>query len=268
MSELAARWRAIAARVAEAAERADRDPRDVTIVAVSKTHPAEAVVEAMAAGVTVCGENYVQELLAKQKALAALSAAPASSSSSVVAQPRWHFIGRLQRNKVKQLLGAVDLELLHAVDSVELARELGKRTAPGREQPFLLAVNLAGETTKSGVSEEAAAAVAAELAAIPNLAWRGLMTMPPPADDPEASRPVFAALATLRDRLQDQLGRALPYLSMGMSDDFEVAIACGATHVRIGTAIFGSRPRAAAAGSPDGSAEGSDDEVASVGPTG
>ena len=110
------------------------------------------------------------------------------------------------------------------------------------------------------MSEAGASAFAAELGAIPNLAWRGLMTMPPPADDPEASRPVFAALAALRARLQDQLGRALPYLSMGMSDDFEVAIACGATHVRIGTAIFGSRPRAAA--------EASDDEVPAVGPTG
>ncbi len=256
MSELAARWRAITARVAAAAERAGRDPRDVTIVAVSKTHPAEAITQAMAAGVEVCGENYVQELLAKQKALASLG----SASSSTTGQPRWHFIGRLQRNKVKQLLGAVDLELLHAVDSLELARELGKRTSAGRAQPFLLAVNLAGEATKSGVSEAGASAFAAELGAIPNLAWRGLMTMPPPADDPEASRPVFAALAALRARLQDQLGRALPYLSMGMSDDFEVAIACGATHVRIGTAIFGSRPRAAA--------EASDDEVPAVGPTG
>lgn len=274
MSELAARWRAIEARVATAAERAGRDPRDVTIVAVSKTHPAEAVVEAMAAGVAVCGENYVQELLAKQKALAALgsslasaSSPPLSPASSLAGQPRWHFIGRLQRNKVKQLLGAGPIELLHAVDSVELARELGKRTAPGGAQPFLLAVNLAGETTKSGVSDAGAAALAAELGAIPNLAWRGLMTMPPPSHDPEASRPVFAALAALRDRLQDQLGRALPYLSMGMSDDFEVAIACGATHVRIGTAIFGSRPRAIG-DATDASTGASDDEVAAVGPTG
>jgi PLP dependent protein len=248
VSELAARWRDISSRVAAAAERAGRDPSSVTIVAVSKTHPASAVAEAVAAGVTVCGENYVQELLAKQQALA-----PAAS-------PRWHFIGRLQRNKVKQIAGKGQVELIHAVDSLELARELGKRSAAaGAErvaQQFLLAVNLGGEATKSGVSEAGAAELAAELAAIPNASWLGLMTMPPPADDPEASRPVFAALAALRDRLQDQLGRPLPWLSMGMSDDFEVAIACGATHVRIGTAIFGGRPRP------------TEDQPPAVGPTG
>ncbi len=228
-SSLAERWRAVSGRVAAAAERAGRDPRDVTIVAVSKKHPIEAIAEAVAAGVTVCGENYVQELVAKQQ----VSPAP----------PRWHFIGRLQRNKAKQVAGAV--ELVHAVDSLELARELGKRSAAA-PQDILLAVNLAGEATKSGVTAEVAAQLAAELAAVAGVRWCGLMTMPPPAEDPEAGRPVFRALAALRARLQDQLGRPLPILSMGMSDDFEVAIAEGATHVRIGTAIFGSRPAAEA----------------------
>jgi PLP dependent protein len=232
---LAARWRAIGARVLAAAERAGRDPDDVTIVAVSKTHPIEAVAEAVAAGVLVCGENYVQELVAKQQ----LMPGP----------PRWHFIGRLQRNKARQVAGKV--ELVHAVDSLELARELGKRAAAeGQAQPFLLAVNLAGEASKSGVTAEGAAAIAAELAAVPALQWCGLMTMPPPADDPEASRPVFRALSELRRRLEDRLGRPLPMLSMGMSDDFEVAIAEGATHVRIGTAIFGGRPRPAEPADP------------------
>lgn len=237
---LAGRWRAISARVAAAAERAGRAPGDVTIVAVSKTHPASAVREAVAAGVAVCGENYVQELLAKQQELAAEGAA-----EGAIGAPRWHFIGRLQRNKVKQLAGKIDL--IHAVDSLELAREIGKRVLAGAEaQRVLLAVNLGGEASKSGVTAAQAQAIAAELSAVPNLAWCGLMTMPPPDDDAEAARPVFRALAALRERLQDQLGRALPALSMGMSGDFEVAIAEGATLVRIGTAIFGSRPAAEA----------------------
>jgi PLP dependent protein len=248
---VADRWRAISARVAAAAERAGRDPSDVCIVAVSKTHPASAVVQAIAAGVTVCGENYVQELLGKQQELTEL--APSAL--------RWHFIGRLQRNKVKQLAGKV--EMIHAVDSLELAREIGKRAAAvGEAQRALLAVNLGGESSKSGVTAAQALELAAELAAVPNLAWCGLMTLPPPDDEAEAARPVFRALAELRNRLQEQLGRALPVLSMGMSGDFEVAIAEGATHVRIGTAIFGSRPAAEPAGEAGSAAPGA------VGPVG
>ena len=151
---------------------------------------------------------------------------------------RWHFIGRLQRNKARLVAGRV--ALIHAVDTVELAEEIGKR-AGGAVQPILLAVNLGGEASKGGVAAEAAAAVATALAGVAGTSLDGLMTMPPPADDPEASRPHFVALRALRDRLADQLGRPLPVLSMGMSHDFEVAIACGATHVRIGTAIFGNR---------------------------
>lgn len=245
---IAERWRAISARVAAAAERAGRDPREVTIVAVSKTHPIEAVAEAVAAGVAVCGENYVQELVAKQQGMPG--------------PPRWHFIGRLQRNKARQVAGKV--ELVHAVDSLELARELGKRAPPGAPQAFLLAVNLGGEATKSGVTGEGAKAFAAELAAVPGLAWRGLMTMPPPADEPEAVRPVFLALAALRRRLEDQLGQPLPILSMGMSGDFEVAIACGATHVRVGTAIFGDRPR----GEAEAAGEAGESAGGAVGPVG
>lgn len=209
---IAERWRAIAARV----------DRAVTIIAVSKTHPASAVREALAAGATDFGENYAQELAGK---LAEVDGA------------RWHFIGRLQRNKVKLVAGKV--ACIHAVDSVELAEEIAKRA--GGAQSILMPVNLAGEATKGGVDEAGAHALARQLAAVPGVSLDGLMTMPPPADDPEASRPYFAGLAALRDRLQDELGRALPVLSMGMSHDFEVAIACGATHVRIGTAIFGSR---------------------------
>ncbi len=220
---IAEAWRAIDARVGAACDRAGRARSEVTLVAVSKHHPAAAIREALAAGATDLGENYAQELATKQAELAGVAA-------------RWHFIGRLQRNKAKLVAGRV--ACVHAVDSVELAEELARR-GPG--QSILLPVNLAGEASKGGVTAEAAPALARGLAAVTGAALDGLMTMPPPAESPEASRPYFEALRALRDRLQDELGRALPILSMGMSDDFELAIACGATHVRIGTAIFGRR---------------------------
>jgi PLP dependent protein len=232
---IAARWHAIQARVEAACDRAGRPGRDVTLVAVSKTQPAAAIREAFAAGARDFGENYAQELATKQAELASPAAAVAALASPAA---RWHFIGRLQRNKARLVAGRV--ALVHAVDSVELAEELARR-AGGVVQPILLAVNLAGEATKGGVTAEAAPALARALAAVAGTSLDGLMTMPPPSDDPEASRPCFDGLRALRDRLQDDLGRPLPALSMGMSHDFEVAIACGATHVRIGTAIFGSR---------------------------
>lgn len=225
MSSIAERWRDVRGRVDAACERAGRAPSDVTIIAVSKTHPAAAVREAAAAGATDFGENYAQELVAKR--------AECGESLSV----RWHFIGRLQRNKAKLVAGQV--ALVHAVESVELAAELGKRAAG--IQPILLAINAAGEETKGGVTAEQAGALARSIGSIQNVRLDGLMTMPPPAEDPGASRPYFEALRALRDRLVEELGIALPVLSMGMSGDFEVAIACGATHVRVGTAIFGAR---------------------------
>jgi len=221
---IAERWATIRARVDAACERAGRPPGDVTIVAVSKTHPAEAIRAAAAAGATDFGENYAQELAAKR---------------AECGDVRWHFIGRLQRNKAKLVAGQV--VLVHAVDTVELAEELAKR-ASGVLQPILISVNVGGEVTKGGVTEATAAEVARAISAVQGVRLDGLMTMPPPGDDPAASRPAFEALRALRDRLRDDLGLALPILSMGMSGDFEVAIACGATHVRIGTAIFGTRP--------------------------
>ena len=230
-ADIAGRWRAVAARVAAACERAGRSPAEVTIVAVSKTHPAEAVRAAAAAGARDFGENYAQELVAKQQAC---------GEAGELAGARWHFIGRLQRNKARLVAGRVDL--VHAVDSVELAEELARRAqGVGRTQPVLVAVNVAGEATKGGVAPDAAGALAAAIAKLPGVRLEGLMTMPPPSEDPEASRGSFLALRALRDRLQQELGVALPALSMGMSGDYEVAIACGATHVRIGTAIFGAR---------------------------
>ena len=220
---IAERWREISARVAAACERAGRVPGEVTIVAVSKTQPAEAVRAAAAAGARDFGENYAQELVAKRAACGDV---------------RWHFIGRLQRNKAKLVAGHV--VLVHAVDGAELAEELGRR-AGGIVQAVLISVNVAGEATKGGVAPEAAGPLAAAIAKLPGVRLDGLMTMPPPSDDPEASRAAFLALRALRDRLAQELGAPLPVLSMGMSGDFEVAIACGATHVRVGTAIFGAR---------------------------
>lgn len=225
---IAERWQAVRSNVAIACERAGRSPHEVTIVAVSKTHPASAVREAAAAGATDFGENYAQELAGKLGEV--------EPSLAI----RWHFIGRLQSNKAKLVAGKV--ALVHAVETETLAQELGKRA--GGVQPILLAVNLGGEATKGGVTAAGAAAIARALIATTNVRLDGLMTMPPPSDDPEASRPIFEELRALRDRLRDELGQPLPVLSMGMSGDYEVAIACGATHVRIGTAIFGHRPPA------------------------
>ena len=231
---IALRWSSVQARVALACERAGRSPSDVAIIAVSKTHPSDAIRAAFAAGASDFGENYAQELATK---LAEFDAAPLGLSTP--AQPvRWHYIGRLQRNKVKLVAGKV--ALIHAVDSLELAEEIGKR-AGAALQPILLAVNLGGELTKGGITAEAAPALARALAAVAGCSLDGLMTMPPPSDDPAASRPYFEQLRALRDQLQESLGRPLPVLSMGMSHDFEVAVACGATHIRVGTAIFGSR---------------------------
>ncbi|MBA3394955.1 MAG: YggS family pyridoxal phosphate-dependent enzyme [Deltaproteobacteria bacterium] len=224
MTDIADRWRTIRARVDAACAAAGRPTDSVTIIAVSKTHPAAAVRAAAAAGAIDFGENYAQELALKRP--------------DCPPELRWHFIGRLQRNKAKLVAGQV--ALVHAVDSLELARELAKR-ADGRLQPILISVNVAGEATKGGVEPEAVTDLARDLALVQGIRLDGLMTMPPPSEDPEASRPAFDALRGLRDRVAQALGQPLPVLSMGMSDDFEVAIACGATHVRIGTAIFGER---------------------------
>lgn len=224
MTTIAERWHQVRTNVARACEQAQRSSADVTIIAVSKLHPASAVCEAAVAGALDFGENYAQELAAKR--------------GDCPETIRWHFIGHLQRNKAKLIAGRV--ALVHSVDRAELAIELGARSPC--VQPVLIAVNVAGETTKHGVTAAAAHVLARHIAQVPNVRLDGLMTMPPPNDDPEASRSVFEALRALRDRLADELSQPLPVLSMGMSGDYEVAIACGATHVRIGTAIFGARP--------------------------
>jgi pyridoxal phosphate enzyme (YggS family) len=221
-----ARLAEVKRRIQEAARRAGRSPESVRLVAVSKGKPAEAIRAAFAAGQRDFGENYVQELLQKAEALGDLEGL------------RWHAIGQLQRNKAKQ--AARVASVVHSVDRADLASELDRRAAAAsRMIEALVEVNIAGEATKGGSAPEDVRAVLEAIAEATNLKAIGLMTMAPFVDDPELARPTFAALRELRDRLGGS--SALPELSMGMSHDFEAAIAEGATLVRVGTAIFGSR---------------------------
>ncbi len=230
--EIAARWRSVVERVEAAAQRSGRDPQDVTIVAVTKTHPPEVILPAVQAGATDLGENYVQELIAKRDRLEELGAG----------HVRWHFIGHLQRNKVKYL--APFCFLIHSVDRERLAAEIEKRAAAiGRQQPVLIEVNISGEQTKFGIAPENVIELARYVLKLEHVQLCGLMTMAPYSDDPETSRPIYRALRELRDRLVEEgiPPENMRHLSMGMTQDFEVAVEEGATIVRIGTAIFGPR---------------------------
>ena len=213
-------------RIAAACARAGRDPAGVRLVAVSKTFPASAVRDLVHAGHDLFGENRVQEALSKM--------------DEVGPPARWHLVGPLQRNKARHAVGR--FELIHSLDGAALAVELDRRAAAaGVVQPVLIQVRLGGEATKAGVGAEGLPALAGEVAGLVHLDLRGLMTIPPPPDTPEDSRRWFAALRELAAGLATALGTALPELSMGMSDDFEVAIEEGATLVRVGRALFGDR---------------------------
>lgn len=220
---IAERLAQVRGRIAEAAERSGRRGDDVRLIAVSKKKPVEAVVAARRGGCGDFGENYVQELVEKADVLAD-------------DPPRWHFIGHLQRNKVNALLAVPGLVLVHGVDSPRLVAALDKRTS--RPLEILLHVDVAGEQTKSGCRPSDLGALLDAVDEATNLRARGLMTMPP-FGAPEDARPHFAALRSLRDAHGG--AERLPELSMGMSNDFEIAIEEGATLVRVGTAIFGSR---------------------------
>jgi hypothetical protein len=211
--------REIERRIAQACERAGRLPDEITLVVVTKTFGPPLIEAAFQAGIRNFGENRVQEAKAKIEALAHLK--PIT----------WHMVGRLQSNKAKAALGLFDI--IHSVDSVKLAEVLSRRAE--REIPILLEVNVSGEATKAGFSEGGLSAAVEQISQLPNLEIKGLMTMAPTVSDAEEVRPVFRRLRQLRDSL------GLEHLSMGMTDDFEVAIEEGATMVRIGRAIFGER---------------------------
>ena len=224
-------------RIAAAAARSGRDSAAIRLIAVTKTHPAAVVDQALAAGVTDCGENRVQEADDKRPA--------------VTGAARWHLIGHLQRNKARRAVALFDM--IHSLDSVRLAEALSRVMAEeGRADrlPVLLQVNVSGEATKEGFqlagglgSSQLSAFYAdvERIVALPLLDVQGLMTVAPYAEDPAAARPTFAALRELRDALADRSGTPWPHLSMGMTGDFEVAIEEGATLVRVGRAIFGAR---------------------------
>ena len=220
MTDIARNLAAVRARIDAAAERAGRTPGDITLVGVSKTHPPGAVAAAFSAGLRDFGENRVQEAAAKIDALRAQGVAA-----------RWHLVGHLQRNKVAAALNLFDI--LHSVDSERLAEAISAQAT--RPMRVFIEVNVTGEASKFGVAPGEAAGLAERIGALPNLDLLGLMTVAPQVDDPEDVRRVFRTLRELRDAL------GLRELSMGMTDDFEVAVEEGSTLVRVGRAIFGAR---------------------------
>lgn len=229
MGTVAENLDALRERIAKAAARAGRDPEGITLVAVTKTVPVERIREAIDAGQRVFGENRVQEAQAKVDALGR--------------DVQWHLIGHLQRNKAKFVCDLFDM--IHSVDSLRLAQEINARAAGhGMVLPILIQVNIGDETTKSGVEALETLALVQQVAALPHVAVKGLMCVPPAVEIAEHARPYFVQLRTLamqveRERLPNV---AMTELSMGMSHDFEVAIEEGATMVRVGSAIFGPRP--------------------------
>jgi pyridoxal phosphate enzyme (YggS family) len=234
----AARLAAVQARIESACRRSGRDPGQVTVVGACKRQPLHRIAAAVLAGVGELGANYVQEARDVQPALEALL------EPHRVAPPRWRMIGHLQRNKVRTAVGLFDA--IDTVDRAAVAEEIEKRAAPlGRTIDVCLQIDLSGESTKSGAPAEAARGLLEACAALPHVRVVGLMTMP--AADPERARAAFARLRGLRDTLREAPGgECLDVLSMGMSGDLETAVEEGATHVRIGTALFGERAPAGA----------------------
>ena len=225
-SSFESRLAAVKSQIAEAAARAGRDAGDITLVAASKTHPPESVSAVLAAGQSVFGESRVQEARAK--------------IPLVPGRARWHFIGHLQRNKIRHALPL--FELFHGVDSLDIARDIERIAAEDGALPrVLLEVNVAGEGSKFGFSPACIRSQIEDLLALKRLTIEGLMCIPPPQPRAEMARRFFVTLRELREKLETEFRISLPQLSMGMSGDFTVAIEEGATLVRVGTAIFGER---------------------------
>ncbi len=230
MSAVAERIAEVREKVERACERAGRELEDVTVMAATKGRSVPEIVEAVEAGISDVGENYVQELLDKKGEL------DQAGYSDIC----WHAIGHLQRNKVRYVVPLCSW--IHSVDSVRLAQEIDKRAARiDKVQAVLLEINISGEESKFGIAPEQAAQLAGQIMELEHLQLRGLMTMPPYTDNPEDSRPLFKVLRDLAEQLVS-LGlprEAMSELSMGMSGDYQVAIEEGATTIRLGTALFG-----------------------------
>ena len=248
----------VKAKIEAACARAGRDPSEVEIIAVTKTHGAEVVKEAWDAGLRIVGENKVQEAAWKK---------PVS-----VTGPMWHLIGHLQSNKVRKALELFDF--FHSVDTVALADRMNAIAEDmGASPHILLEVNVSGEKSKSGMRPDAVEPTVRHIAeSCPRLTVEGLMTMAPFSENPEDARPYFRRLRELRDGVEKSLGVGLPRLSMGMSGDYEVAVEEGATWVRLGTVLFGERPKAGSVRSEgsdaqDGSVGGGLDSYSGEGPT-
>ncbi|GCE19390.1 YggS family pyridoxal phosphate-dependent enzyme [Dictyobacter kobayashii] len=224
----------VRARIAESAQRVGRAPQDVTLVAVSKTKPLDYVKIAYNLGIRDFGENRVQEALEKRAAFCP-------------SDLHWHMIGHLQTNKAQKVFGSFScihsIDSLHVAEALQRAAEKKSQAAPmDMRQPVLLQVNVSGEASKEGMTPEETPAIARQILAFSHLDVQGLMTVAPLVDDPETVRPVFRSLRQLRDRLRDEVGDvSWDQLSMGMTDDYAVAIEEGATIVRVGRAIFGER---------------------------
>jgi PLP dependent protein len=226
LPQVANRLERVRARITAAALRAERDPRDVRLIAVSKGMPAARVDAAIEAGVEDIGENRIQEAADKQR--------------EVRNAARWHLIGHVQTNKAARAAALFDF--VHSVDSRRVADALSTHRPPGRDPiGVLLEVELTGLPTRYGVTESDVESVVQQLVNVPAIHLMGLMTIAPYSDDPEDARASFIRLRHIRDHMEHATGWALPELSMGMTNDFEVAIEEGATMVRIGRAIFGER---------------------------
>ena len=227
MTEIAKTLAQVTARIEKAAQQAARAPQEITLLAVSKTKPAQQVREAYAAGQRRFGENYLQDALPKIAELADLG------------DIEWHYIGRIQSNKTRDIAG--HFAWVHGIDKLKHAQRLSEQR-PANLPPLqcCIQVNLSGEASKGGVSPQDLPALAQQIAALPHLQLRGLMTMPDPNSSPEMQSQVFQQLARLQEQLNAD-GLSLDTLSMGMSGDLELAIAAGSTMVRIGTDIFGAR---------------------------
>jgi hypothetical protein len=218
-------------QIAGAALRSGRNPEDVTLVAVSKTHPLQAIEAAIACGQHDFGENRFDEVWAKIEE---------ANVAGLGGEIRWHFIGTIQSRQSQRAIGP--FLLVHAVDRVKIAERLSRDAiAASCVQSVLLEVNVSGEQSKHGFGIDELRGEMANLLRLPGLRIAGLMTMAPIVDDAETVRPIFRTLRGLRDELTDRFGHPLPHLSMGMSGDFAAAVEEGATLVRIGTAIFGER---------------------------